>query len=128
MKDHIRMARISKGLSQDTVAQALGITRVALSKIENGNVRIVNIHVSALADLLGISLEELLLGYVPERDASERLFEKDVEYDEKYRRLQHEYEGELTHLRDLVESQKMTIHSQEEIIKMLKRRIPEENA
>ena len=133
IKDNIRMLRMRRGLSQEELAEALHISRVSYSNIENGNVRIVNAHVCALAPLLGVTLEELLLGYEPDRDASVRLNEAVAEYDAKYRRMQDEYNGrldvrssELSALRDLVDSLKATVRTQDEIIRMLKHRISEE--
>jgi hypothetical protein len=91
--------------------------------------------VCELAPLLGVSLEELLLGYEPDRDASLRLNEAVAEYDAQYRRMQEEFTGKLEErssevatLQDLVETQKATIRMQDEIIAMLKRRISEETS
>lgn len=135
MKDNIRKARMKKGLSQQEVADALDITRVAYANLEKGRVRIVNEHVSALASLLGISLEELLLGYRPDKEAAQRLQETESEYDARFRKLRDEYDGrmdgksaELAALRELAATQKKTIDTQESIIQMLRSRIPEENA
>ena len=135
MKDNIRKARMRKGLSQQEVADALEITRVAYANLEKGRVRIVNEHISALASLLGISLEELLLGYYPEKDAAQKLLEAESEYDARFKKLRDEYDGrmdgksaELAALRELAATQKKTIDTQESIIQMLRSRIPEENA
>ena len=135
MKDNIRMARLRKGLLQEEVAEALHISRVAYSNLESGKVRIVNIKVYRLAEYLGVGLEELLLGYSPDPDASWRLQETITGYDVKYKRLQQEFDGrledksaEISTLRELVKSQQKTIASQEAIIKMLKRRNPKKKA
>ena len=129
MKDNIRKARMKKGLSQQEVADALDITRVAYANLEKGRVRIVNEHVSALASLLGISLEELLLGYRPDKEAAQRLQETESEYDARFRKLRDEYDGRMDgKSAELAATQKKTIDTQESIIQMLRSRIPEENA
>ena len=133
IKENIRMIRRRKGLTQDFLAESLQIARASYSNIESGPVRIIHAKVCELAPLLGVSLEELLLGYEPDRDASLRLNEAVAEYDTQYRRLQEEFTGKLEErssevatLQDLVETQKATIRMQDEIIAMLKRRISEE--
>ena len=135
IKENIRMIRRRKGLTQDFLAESLQIARASYSNIESGPVRIIHAKVCELAPLLGVSLEGLLLGYEPDRDASLRLNEAVAEYDTQYRRLQEEFTGkleerssELATLQDLVETQKATIRMQDEIIAMLKRRISEETS
>ena len=135
IKENIRMIRRRRGLTQDELAESLQIARASYSNIESGPVRIIHAKVCELAPLLGVSLEELLLGYEPDRDASLRLNEAVTEYNAQYRRMQEEFTGkleerssELATLQDLVETQKATIRMQDEIIAMLKRRIPEETS
>ena len=132
---NLQLLRLRRGLTQDNVAEAAGITRVAYSHLETGKVKILNRKISRIAEILGVSLEELLLGYQPEPDASGRLHELSAGYDEKYRNTLREFDNrleektsEIATLRSLTESQKKTIATQEEIIQMLRRRIPEENA
>ena len=135
IKENIRMIRRRKGFTQDELADSLQIARASYSNIESGPVRIIHAKVCELAPLLGVSLEELLLGYEPDRDASLRLNEAVTEYNAQYRRMQEEFtekleerSSELATLQDLVETQKATIRMQDEIIAMLKRRIPEETS
>ena len=135
IKDNIRMYRLRRGLSQEEVAEALHISRVSYSNLESGDVRIINAKVRLLAGYFGIDLEELLLGYTPDPDASGRLRAAVTGYDVKFKQLQREFDGrledkaaELATLRTLVATQEKTIETQEEIIRMLKSKIPEENA
>ena len=134
IKENIRRFRLQKGLTQEELAESLHIARASFSNIESGPVRIIHAKVCELAPLLGVSLEELLLGYAPDRDASLRLNEAVAEYDARYRQMQEEFSGkmedrssELATLQDLIETQKATIRMQDEIIAMLKRRISEES-
>lgn len=135
IKDNIRMYRLRRGLSQEEVAEALHISRVAYSNLESGDVRIINAKVRLLSGFFGVDLEELLLGYAPDPDASGRLQAAVAGYDVKFKQLQREFDdrledkaAELATLRSLVATQEKTIETQEEIIRMLKSKIPEENA
>ena len=135
IKDNIRMFRLRRGLSQEEVAEALHISRVSYSNLEGGNVRIIHEKVRLLAKFFGVALEELLLGYSPDPDAAGLLQTTKEGYDVKFKTLQKEFDdriegksAELAALRSLAASQQKTIETQEEIIQMLKSRIPKENA
>ena len=81
---NLQLLRLRRGLTQDNVAEAAGITRVAYSHLETGKVKILHRKISRIAEILGVSLEELLLGYQPEPEASGRLHELSAGDDEKY--------------------------------------------
>ncbi len=134
MRENITRARVKRGLSKKAVADGIGLSRVSVTALEKGPTNIVNEHIPPMAEFLGVSLDELLLGYVPDPDSAGRLEQERADYGLKKASLVAEYEEKLesaqrenTALRSLVESQKETIRGQEEIIKMLRRRIPEEN-
>ena len=60
--------RIIKGVSQDTVAEACNISRVALSRYENGT-RMPRIEISSrLAEYYGVSVDYLLGKTVNEKN------------------------------------------------------------
>ena len=63
MGDRIRMLRESKGLSQEQLAQQLGISKGAVSQWELGYTKnIKNVLFLALVQILGTSQEFLLFG------------------------------------------------------------------
>jgi transcriptional regulator with XRE-family HTH domain len=135
IKENLKVLRMRSGLSQDELGEAVNLSRVSYSKLETGRVRIINKHINAIAKVLNVLPEEILLGYVPDKDASVRLQTLSAQYDEDFKKQQKEFSAQLdtketenATLRDLIQSLKDTIRNQEEIIKMLKRRIPEENA
>ena len=135
IRQNIKTIRERRGFTQEQMADALHIARGTYSNLEKGKVRIISDNVRALAPLLGVTLEELLLGFEPDRDASVHLREAAEDYDARYRAMQKEYEGKLADrsaeaadLRELIGSLKTTIRSQDEIIAMLKRRISEKDA
>jgi transcriptional regulator with XRE-family HTH domain len=56
LAERLRLARESAELSQDVVAQALGLPRAAISQIEHGHRRVEVIELARLAKLYGKSL------------------------------------------------------------------------
>ena len=62
IKENIFRIRTEKGLSQDEMARKLGVVRNTYRKIEKGDIRLISGHVSELAEIFGISEEELILG------------------------------------------------------------------
>ena len=79
-------------------------------------------------------MEELMLGYVPDEGVTHLREELTREYGDERARLIKAYEDEIEKLgnrvealENLVESQSRTIGVQEEMISMLKRRLPKED-
>ena len=60
LRDGLRSARISNGLSQKAVADQLGIPRTAITQIENGNRKLSTLELTKLARLYRCSVNELL--------------------------------------------------------------------
>ena len=62
---HIYQLRRARGLSQDDVAEALGVSRQSVSKWEN-NASVPELEkLLALSGLFGVSLDELVTGDTP---------------------------------------------------------------
>jgi transcriptional regulator with XRE-family HTH domain len=57
--ERLKLIRISKGMSQDNVAKALGITIGAYSKIERGGTRLNLDRLNQLAGIFNIDLNNL---------------------------------------------------------------------
>jgi transcriptional regulator with XRE-family HTH domain len=63
LKDRVRQLRVSKGLSQDSLAKQIGITQAALSLIERGGTRTLRAETLArLAQVLGEDPEYIRTG------------------------------------------------------------------
>ena len=58
--ERIRREREAKGLTQEELAEAVGVSRQAVSKWENGTSDPSTSNLCALAKLYGIPVEELL--------------------------------------------------------------------
>ena len=72
----IRTARKKKGLSQNELADMINISREAISKWENGHHWPDLSVIDELADVLGISREELLNGELYEKTAAHKTISK----------------------------------------------------
>ncbi len=104
----LRAARDACGLTQDEVADELGISRSAVAQIELGNRSVAGLELAKLAFLFGSDMRELLADeYVAERDPLGALFRAngDVSQDPKVTRRLRECIAlgrELTHLEELL--------------------------
>ena len=59
---HIKKLRMEQGMTQDQLAQALNVTRQAVSNWETGKTQPSIETLTAIAGLFGISVEELIYG------------------------------------------------------------------
>lgn len=62
MRQRLRELRIERGLSQEEVASAAHLAASTLSRLESGKRRLTLDHLPVLAEALGVSVDELLLG------------------------------------------------------------------
>lgn len=130
IKENIFRIRIEKGLSQDEMARKLGVVRNTYRKIEKGDLKLISEHIAAIADVFGISEEELVLGYKPAVQTGE-LEDLRVDYDTRIARLTAAYENTIGKLRKEIESKdaeirdlRSMIEDKIEIISLLKRNNP----
>ena len=65
IKENIIRIRNEKGFSQDEMANLLGISRNSYRSIEKGSTNVISRRLGEIAHLLGVSEEELALGYQP---------------------------------------------------------------
>lgn len=70
LKEKLAELRGQKGLTQDELAQALGVTRQAVSKWERGIISPATVNLAALGRLYGVSLDELVNGEQPPQEAA----------------------------------------------------------
>lgn len=76
---NLSLLRRTNGLSQEKAAEAVGVTRQALAKWENGETTPDVLHCDALAELYGVSLDDLLHyeqkpGYAPPPPRGKHVF------------------------------------------------------
>lgn len=115
IKENLVSAREALGLSQSEAAIRLGVNRASFIKLEKGATRILNKHIPALAEIYGLSVEELLLGFEPLEDSGAFLAERKAEY----RQMIDGYEEKLANFRNTIQLQERIIEEQRERIQLL---------
>lgn len=120
IKDNIRKIRKSRGLTQEEMADRLGMSLTAYRELEKGATAIFNSNISKIAALTGTSAEEIVLGHSPE-NINGILEEDRTGYGYMYESLQ----TRVRYLEKLVESLEEVIEGKNEIISLLKKSISE---
>ena len=122
IKENIRKIRKARKMTQEEMALQLGISITAYRDLEKGSTSILNSNVYRIADLLDTPAEEIVLGYRPSQAEGVTLREMQQEYSGRVEILNRR----IMDLEKLVASHEETIHSKNEIISMLKKRLGEE--
>ena len=128
IKSNIYRRRRTLSISQTEMAERLGLDRNTYRNIESGSTRIFNSHLEEIARLLGVSSEELVLGYRagdPENDP--RLQDAQAVYDSRVEALKEEYEhrlaeehGRILALEKRIAELEESLHDKSEIIAFLR--------
>lgn len=121
IKDNIRKIRMARKITQEEMADRLGISPTAYRDFEKGGTTIINNNVMKFADLLDTTTEEIVLGYRPTQIEGTTLEDIRSEYGTRIMVLDRRIED----LENLVKAKEETIATQKEIIKMLKKRLGE---
>lgn len=133
IKQNIAEARESLGMTQNELAEKLGICRQAYINFEHGRTVIVNRTLEKIASVVKVSPEKLILGYDPEERRVQQLREKE-EMEFRYGRMNEKYEEQLKDLQEsilmkdqIIESQRKTIEGLEGIRALLVEKISKIN-
>lgn len=59
MKNHLKVARAKKNLTQAALAEAVGVSRQAVNNIEKGNFNPSTLLALKMSEVLGATVEEL---------------------------------------------------------------------
>ncbi len=117
IKDNIRRIRKDRKLTQEQMAHMMNISLTAYRDLEKGRTNIVNDNLPKIADLLGTSTEEIVLGYRPVQAEGRQVEDVQAEYGERIATLQRR----IADLEELVMTLKENIETKNEIIRMLKK-------
>lgn len=112
---HIRKVREASRLSQNMMAEKLGVGRTTYIAFETGRTRLYNKLVSKMSGYFGISEEELLYGPRPE----EGLLYDQASLDEWKRGVVEDYERRLEVLQEKLAAANRVISLQETNLKTL---------
>ena len=134
VKENIIRRRKVRKLSQQDVAETIGMSRTAYRNIEKGGTKLLSDNLGKIAEALGVDSEELVLGYSVEKDTEGRIRDENSyrrmyedlasscnaerrKRDEEISRLRHEVET----LKEHIAMQNDLIRTKNEIIQMLKK-------
>lgn len=95
VKQNIEGIRKELGLSQQSMAEKLGITRNAYRRIEKGQTRIFSDVIPRLADLSGRSIEEIFLGFRPYASYSVALQDEHTRFTARMETMRGDYESRI---------------------------------
>ena len=111
----IRQARENAGLSQEKMAEELGVSRTTYVNFETGRSRLFNPLLDSMAERIGISTEELLFGPRPD----EQLLRDSAALEEWRHNLVSEYEGRISALHGHLKAANQVIEAQGTTIRTL---------
>lgn len=108
IRNNLKKARKEHKMTQDEMAERLGMTRQAYCNMENGKTELINKKLYRIADMFGLSVESLMLGYSSVGDVADltKKLDKSVQ--------------EITNLVTLVEEMQKALFYQKEHIRTLK--------
>ncbi len=128
VKENLLKMRSRLGLSQEAMAEKLGISRTAYRNIETGKTKLISNHADKIASILGITTEELLLGHSTEERSAASAEDIREKYESRIRDIETGHSEEVTALAaqikvltEFIETLKETIRTKDEIIAMLRK-------
>ena len=119
IKENIRNIRKSRKMTQEDMAEKLGLSLTAYRDLERGKTTIVNANIFKIAEILGATPEEIILGYKPDKASGVHLEDVRAEYGGRISVM----ERRISDLEKLVSSLEETISTKNEIISMLKKKL-----
>ena len=99
IKQNLMKIRLEHNLSQEEMADILGIARNTYRNIEKGSTRMISDTVMKVAEWAGVTPEEIVLGYTPVETGGAKLKDMRERYNYKVKALTDDYELKLETLR-----------------------------
>lgn len=115
---NIEKLRTNAGITQEELAERAGISRTSIRNILTAEVNIINRHLPAIAAALGVSLEELLLGYEP-FDPDSGLLRSEASHQAQLHDLADDFQKRLDELQSRYDLLEELCASQRERIRLL---------
>lgn len=132
-KGNIIQRRKEAGLSQEEMAEKIGISRTAYRNIETGKTRLISRHAENMASILGVSTEELLFGS-SRNSSTDTLSDIKASYDTRIKDIESGHTEEEARLRsqikfleEYIAALKETVRTKDEVIGMLKKTLAGES-
>jgi transcriptional regulator with XRE-family HTH domain len=109
---------MARNITQEDMADRLGISLTAYKDLEKGRTRIVNANVIRMAELLDYTTEEIVLGYRPVQAPGKLIEDVRAEYGGRISVM----ERRISDLEKLVASLEETVRTKDQVISMLRNR------
>ena len=123
IKDNVCKFRKQRKMTQEEMADLLGISITAYRELEKGSTSMMNQHILKMARITNTPTEEIVLGYMPAQiDNPVKLRDLQAEYEEKIK----ERDRRIAELEKMVSYLEETIATKNEIITMLKKSFGED--
>ena len=123
IKDNVCKFRKQRKMTQEEMADLLGISITAYRELEKGSTSMMNQHILKMARITNTPTEEIVLGYMPAQiDNPGKLGDLQAEYEEKIK----ERDRRIAELEKMVSYLEETIATKNEIITMLKKSFGED--
>ena len=130
IKKNLLRLRQEHNLSQEEMADALGIARNTYRNIEKGGTKMISDTVMKVAEWAGISPEEVVLGYAPSEKSSARLKDVREQFNNRVKAVTDDYEMKLDRLRsensllkDLIKEKDDNIRTLKSMVTLLEKRL-----
>ncbi len=123
IKDNLLKKRIELGYTQTEMARRLEMSLTAYRKLESGNTRMLNEHISRFAEMAGMSLAALVNGFEPISPEKAGLEEMKESYERKIRILDEGYAKEIAELKTQIKTLNDRLQDKDDIIAMDKKLI-----
>jgi transcriptional regulator with XRE-family HTH domain len=120
IKKNLLKIRLEHNMSQEEMADILGVARNTYRNIEKGGTRLLSETVMKVAAWAGITPEEVALGYAPVETGSTKLKDARERFNYKVKVLTEDYEARLDALRQENALLKDLIKEKDDNIRTLK--------
>ena len=133
IKKNLMKIRLEHNMSQEEMADVLGVARNTYRNIEKGKTRLLSDTVMKVAEWAGKTPEEVALGFFPSEPGSASLKDARERYNNQVKTLSDQYEAkvevltkEIILLKDLVKEKDDNIRSLKTIVALLQNRKEDE--
>lgn len=120
VKKNLENIRLSNNLSQEEMANVLGIARNTYRNIEKGGTKLISDTVMKVAEWADLTPEEVVLGYAPVEDRESLLRETRERLNGRIKTITDDYEAKLERLRSENELLKELLKQKDDNIRTLK--------
>lgn len=121
IKKNLLKVRLEHNMSQEDMAEVLGVARNTYRSIEKGSTKLISDTVMKVADWAGMEPEEIVLGYMPsEEKGSQKLKDVRERFNLRVKTITDEYENRLELLRKENDMFKDLLKEKDENIRTLR--------